>query len=99
MSKKYWKDSFAYENLQDILDTYWLEEPDELAVHIELEFLKANGERQTKTVRWHNPNYVPIKPISRDLHLISLADVEEVDPRELYKIKINPANYRKKENE
>jgi len=101
MAKKYWKDSYAYENLLDILDTYWLEEPDELAVRIDLEFLKANGERQVKTVRWRNPNYTPVNPAvirGRDNLLIPLADIEEIDPEDFYKIKINPKDYKKKEN-
>ena len=98
MAKKYWKGSYAYESLTEMLDTYWLTEPDELAVHIELEFLKANGERQTKVVRWNNPNYVPVKPISMSKHLVQLSDVEDVNPADLYKIKINPKDYKKKEN-
>ena len=39
------------------LEEYWLTEPDELFVSVEMKFVKANGEYQMKYVNWFNPNY------------------------------------------
>ena len=47
----------AYNRILEILDAYWLSEPDEQHVEVEMEFYKSNGESQFKTIRWDNPKY------------------------------------------
>ena len=44
MTKKIWKDEYEYKRLLEILDAYWLTEPDEERVHILLHFRHKNGE-------------------------------------------------------
>ena len=55
--KKYWENQYEYIRIKEILDAYWLEEPDELLVHVKMYFQKANGETQEKTISWINPYY------------------------------------------
>lgn len=97
MAKKYWENEYEYQRILEVLDDYWLTEPDELAVEVRLEFLKANGERQTKVIRWINPNYESTVPME-DFELVSLADIDDIDLSDVWKIKINPKDYKKKEN-
>lgn len=54
--KKYWKDTFVYQRLLEVLSTYWLEQPDEASVVIDVQFLHKNGEYQAKHLIWDNPN-------------------------------------------
>lgn len=55
-TKKYWDKSYEYLRIMEILDDYWLTEPEEKEVSVEMHFLKANGERQDKLITWCNPN-------------------------------------------
>lgn len=57
MEKSNWKHSVHYQRILEILEFYWLEEPDELRVRVSMDFLKANGEEQHKIINWINPNY------------------------------------------
>lgn len=41
----------------DILESYWFDEPDELKVRVTMDFVHANGEKQTKQITWINPAY------------------------------------------
>jgi len=59
MAKKFWKDSYVYKRLLEILDAYWLEEPDEAAVNIILHFRHKDGRTQDKSLYWRNPNMQP----------------------------------------
>ena len=52
-----WSDSWQCQRIQEILKDYWLSEPDELYVGVDMTFLKANGEWQKKHIVWFNPNY------------------------------------------
>ena len=56
MTKKIWKDEYEYKRLLEILDAYWLEEPDEAAVNIMLHFRHKDGQTQDKYLTWRNPN-------------------------------------------
>ena len=56
MAEKVWKDEYVYKRLIEILDAYWLEEPDEAAVNILLHFRKKDGQTQNKRLCWRNPN-------------------------------------------
>lgn len=52
---KGWRDSYEYTRLMEILDGYWLDQPNELMVKIHMEFFKNNGETQVKDIVWRNP--------------------------------------------
>jgi len=54
--KKYWKDTFVYQRLLEVLSDYWLEQPDEASVVIDVQFLHRSGEYQAKHLVWDNPN-------------------------------------------
>lgn len=84
----------AYKRILEILDEYWLSEPEELAVCVSMEFLKANGENQAKEIRWVNPNYESIN--KGPLPIIKLSDVQK--DIGYPHIKIDYRNYRKKED-
>lgn len=55
--KRMWEQSSVYLDLMDILDAYWLSEPEEMIVEIDLHFVKANGEEQFKNLVWTNSKY------------------------------------------
>ena len=57
MPKKYWENTPQYKRILEILDDYWLTEPDEFRVRVRLDFIKSNGETQSKQLLWQNPNY------------------------------------------
>lgn len=73
--KKPWKNEEAYIRILEILSTYWLEEPEELKVRVQLDFVKANGEQQSKCIRWINPNYKYIG--EKCPAFVSLADMDD----------------------
>jgi hypothetical protein len=52
MSGKNWKKCSKYQRLMEILDDYWLSEPDEAYVSIDMEFLKSDGQYQQKRIVW-----------------------------------------------
>ena len=54
--KKYWKDTYTYQRLMEILDDYWLSVEDEQLVEIEMHFEKADGQTQDKKRIWKKPN-------------------------------------------
>lgn len=51
-----WKKTYEYKRIQEILEDYWLSEPEELKVRVRLDFIKSNGETQSKCIVWRNPN-------------------------------------------
>lgn len=57
MSKQHWRDSYEYHRVLEILSDYWLTEPDEKLVVIDMHFEKDNGEMQDKHITWRNPSY------------------------------------------
>jgi len=54
---KHWKNEYAYQRILEILEAYWLEEPEEMEVVVDMHFLKANGETQDKHIVWRNQKY------------------------------------------
>lgn len=78
MAKKYWKNTYEYQRVLEILNDYWLEEPDEFRVRIRMDFIKANGETQQKCIRWQHPDYYST---NEDKHpkLINAADILKED--------------------
>ena len=97
--KKYWENQYEHIRIKEILDAYWLEEPDELLVHVKMYFQKANGETQEKTISWINPNYECADTTEENLGLseITLGELLEMgfSEKELPYVDVN--KYRKKE--
>jgi len=95
-NKMPWKDSSQYKRILEILEDYWLSQPDELAAVVSLDFLHADGQRQSKELVWINPNYQYVGP--ERIGFVSLADISL--PPEGYRedtaAHINPNHYRKK---
>lgn len=50
-NKKYWKNTMEYRRILEILDDYWLTEPEEDLVRIDMHFEKGN-ETQDKLIIW-----------------------------------------------
>jgi len=55
MAKSKWENTYHYQRLMQILEDYWLSEPDEAYVLVEMEFLKSDGQYQKKYIEWWNP--------------------------------------------
>lgn len=71
--KKYiWKDQYDYQRVLEILEDYWVTEPTEEKVIVDMKFKRANGDTQQKTITWVNPEmqrsrgFEPLKTISFD---------------------------------
>ena len=81
--KYYWKDTCEYQRIIEILRDYWLTEKEEFRVRVSMDFIKANGETQSKDIWWENPNYkssneandFELKPITAT-ELLSKTDYE-----------------------
>lgn len=54
-----WEDSPQYQRILEILTDYWTSEPDEAYVEVDMKFVHANGEWQSKTICWFNPDMYP----------------------------------------
>lgn len=52
-----WRNSIQYQRILEILEDYWLNEPNELKVSVTMDFLKTTGEEQHKRIVWINPDY------------------------------------------
>ena len=52
-----WENDIRYLRILEILNDYWITEPDEFRVRVRMDFIKANGETQSKDIWWQNPNY------------------------------------------
>lgn len=76
MAKKYWKDTYDYRRILEILNDYWLEEEDEEEVIVTMHFKHHNCEEQEKQIVWRNQKYINAPEM---LELQSLADLMEDD--------------------
>ena len=54
--KKWWKDTWQYQRLLEILDDYWLSEQTEAMVVVQMAFVREDGATQEKIIRWRNRN-------------------------------------------
>ena len=52
---RYWASTNAYKRILEILEDYWITEPDEASVVVDIQLLHRNGEYQTKHIVWDNP--------------------------------------------
>ena len=50
-----WKLSNEYQRIQEILEDYWLTEPDEAEVTVCMTFRHCDGSIQNKRIVWKNP--------------------------------------------
>ena len=53
--KKVWENTWQYQRIMEILDDYWLTQPDEAKVVVQMHFTHLNGEEQDKYIVWSNP--------------------------------------------
>lgn len=53
-TRKARKQSPQYIRILEILDDYWLSEPDEEMVEVKMYFRKADGQEQAKRIVWRN---------------------------------------------
>lgn len=54
-TKRFWTNTWQYKRIMEILDDYWLTEPEEDFVQVDMDFIKG-GEFQTKRIAWiRNP--------------------------------------------
>ena len=54
---RHWKNEYEYQRILEVLEDYWVTEPEEKEVVVDMHFRKANGECQDKHIIWRNPNY------------------------------------------
>ena len=57
-----WRRSNQYRRIQEILEDYWLSEPDEAEVVICMTFRHSDGSVQNKHIIWKNPNIKSKQP-------------------------------------
>ena len=69
-----WRDTYEYQRLIDILETYWLDEPREAYVECTLYFRHMDGGEQEKVIKWRNP---AIRNNSGTGQIKRLVDVEK----------------------
>ena len=94
-NKMLWANSAHYERIIEILEDYWLTQPDELAVVVSMDFIHADGQRQSKELVWHNPNYQYTGPIPEPEPLSEIK-MPPIGYKEYTALHINPADYIKK---
>lgn len=73
--KRYWKDTWQYQRILEILDDYWQTEKDEKFVCVTMYFEHADGQYQEKQIIWENPNYEPESKEPNSMSLANLMDV------------------------
>lgn len=52
-----WKSSNEYKRIQEILEDYWLNQPDEKRVTVCMTFEHFDGSVQSKRIVWTNPAF------------------------------------------
>lgn len=78
----FWEKSIQYQRIIEILHDYWLTEPSEFRVRVHMDFIKANGETQTKEIWWQNPNYECSN--QQQAEIVSLTDLIRKSGYEIY---------------
>lgn len=95
-----WENTAQYKRIIEILHDYWLSEPDEFRVKVHMDFIKANGETQTKEIWWQNPDYECSN--QKEPEIINLADLMKKSSYEIYmedkKRFFNTGEIRRKKN-
>lgn len=57
-----WSKSYEYQRIIEIMDDYWISQPDEKRVTVCMTFVKADGQTQSKRIIWRNPNIKSKQP-------------------------------------
>lgn len=95
-----WEKDYRYKRILEILHDYWLSEPDEFRVRVHMDFIKANGETQSKEIYWQNPNYECSN--QRDPEVIDMTELIHKSDYEIYmdnkKSFFNTGKIRRKQN-
>ena len=65
-----WKSSNEYQRIQEILEDYWLKEPDEKRVTVCMTFEHCDGSIQSKRIIWTNPAFRSQQREPRPLHTV-----------------------------
>ena len=72
-TKRFWTNTWQYNRIMEILEDYWLTEPEEDYVKIKMAFIKG-GEFQTKRVTWErNPSKGKL-----EIEPVNFADVAKI---------------------
>lgn len=72
--KRCWNKEYAYGRLLDILEDYWITQPEEKRVRIDMHFEHMDGRTQDKTITWRNPRCP-----SEKMQLIPMSEVLTLD--------------------
>lgn len=83
--KRPWKDCYAYKRILEILDDYWLTEPDEAVVCVKMMFRHPTQGHQIKEIWWRNPNYMHVDDKERDFK-----DIDDYPEWEVFDITADP---------
>lgn len=81
---KHWKNEYEYQRILEILEAYWLEEPEEMEVVVDMHFLKSNGETQDKHIVWRNPKYPKAPDESKPMWLTAMDILMEERDQDVY---------------
>ena len=75
--KKCWQNEYEYKRILEILADYWLTEPEEEYVSVNMYFRHTDGQEQWKSIHWINPNRQPkVTNETPKLKWRSFADIE-----------------------
>lgn len=74
MKKSDWRKSCQCIRIQEILEDYWLSQPDERQVTVCMTFVNQDGQTQSKRIIWTNPKYR--KDSKQAVRLQKLSDVK-----------------------
>lgn len=83
--RKYWTRSRQYQRIEEILEAYWLNCPDEAFVMVDMYFRKRNGEEQTKEIVWYNPSFAVRDRNTIDAP-VNLADITNKPAESFYEM-------------
>lgn len=65
---------YEYTRILEILNDYWIDEPDEEYVEVLMHFKKHDGQEQRKVIRWKNPKFINKNASSKKLKLSDLSE-------------------------
>ncbi len=69
----------CFTRINEILNDYWISEPEELFISAEFTFVKANGECQQKYIKWFNPEYEVIEEQPKQYRVPRLPQETRID--------------------
>jgi len=78
---KVWINEPEYRRVLEILNDYWITEPDEYAVIIDMQFRHRNGEYQHKRITWKNSDMPMDRP--PELEMFTALELMAMSKKEL----------------